>query len=404
METSPPSQARQPAGSTNGSAIQATFPPIEEIIGIAVDQKANVYIAQKSCVRQLTPQGTVSTLSGHCDETGYIDGTKNTTRFAEIHGIATSGQDSVYILDYRQATYGPPLTATPITPMISSIRRIEPSGDTTTIHLYESGPFRPRNFFVDANANFYTFAQNGYQDGQNHSHGPTLVVVSSSGQTSLISFINKEMTENSLLVSRSGEVFLLSKAMATSTIKIEKSNFNGNLTLIAGASLPTTPRTTLPPPKLNLPGLQFHLGYDAQLPSSNSVNSQFIQAPNSTHAAALDHQGNLYVLDHEYGYIQNSIFPPTQSIYLVLRKMVLQMNTCAAQQEGQSRSCFLSTQNRQNQKPCQAGSQTCRNGLWSACVGQILPGIESCSGQDSDCDGQTNNPAQVERAGVLQRS
>jgi len=36
---------------------------------------------------------------------------------------------------------------------------------------------------------------------------------------------------------------------------------------------------------------------------------------------------------------------------------------------------------------CTAGEQLCSGGLWSACVGAIVPGTEICDGLDNDCDG-----------------
>ena len=37
--------------------------------------------------------------------------------------------------------------------------------------------------------------------------------------------------------------------------------------------------------------------------------------------------------------------------------------------------------------PCRAGSQVCTNGMWDACVGQVVPSSEACNGLDDDCNG-----------------
>lgn len=39
------------------------------------------------------------------------------------------------------------------------------------------------------------------------------------------------------------------------------------------------------------------------------------------------------------------------------------------------------------QPPCQAGIQTCRDGIWSICEGEVTPNEETCDGTDEDCDG-----------------
>lgn len=40
---------------------------------------------------------------------------------------------------------------------------------------------------------------------------------------------------------------------------------------------------------------------------------------------------------------------------------------------------------------CKDGVRTCTNGLWSACVGEVLPSNELCDFADNDCDGAIDN-------------
>ena len=40
---------------------------------------------------------------------------------------------------------------------------------------------------------------------------------------------------------------------------------------------------------------------------------------------------------------------------------------------------------------CMGGVQTCINGNWGACVGEVVPTIEICDGQDQDCDGAADD-------------
>jgi hypothetical protein len=39
---------------------------------------------------------------------------------------------------------------------------------------------------------------------------------------------------------------------------------------------------------------------------------------------------------------------------------------------------------------CQVGTQTCTNGAWGPCAGEVAPASEVCDGEDNDCDGQTD--------------
>jgi fibro-slime domain-containing protein len=43
-----------------------------------------------------------------------------------------------------------------------------------------------------------------------------------------------------------------------------------------------------------------------------------------------------------------------------------------------------------NEGMCAQGQQTCSNGVWGSCEGEIGPTGESCNGQDDDCDGETD--------------
>src|SRR6266704_1857417 len=36
---------------------------------------------------------------------------------------------------------------------------------------------------------------------------------------------------------------------------------------------------------------------------------------------------------------------------------------------------------------CRRGTQTCVNGAWNTCSGQVIPTGEACNGEDDDCDG-----------------
>jgi len=40
---------------------------------------------------------------------------------------------------------------------------------------------------------------------------------------------------------------------------------------------------------------------------------------------------------------------------------------------------------------CRAGTQSCTAGVWSACIGQVVPSGEACNGQDDDCNGTADD-------------
>ncbi|HVY47278.1 MAG TPA: MopE-related protein [Minicystis sp.] len=55
--------------------------------------------------------------------------------------------------------------------------------------------------------------------------------------------------------------------------------------------------------------------------------------------------------------------------------------------DGDKRSCYSSPPNTIGIGECRAGEQTCKNGVWGACAGEVGPKDEACDGKDNDCNG-----------------
>jgi hypothetical protein len=55
--------------------------------------------------------------------------------------------------------------------------------------------------------------------------------------------------------------------------------------------------------------------------------------------------------------------------------------------DGQQQTCFGGPDKTRGVGPCKDGAQTCANGVWGHCVGDMLPSIEQHDGFDNDCDG-----------------
>ncbi|MEL6923353.1 MAG: NHL repeat-containing protein, partial [Bacteroidota bacterium] len=104
------------AGSNDGNVMEARF---NNPHGIAVDQKGNVYTADRwsHIIRKITPEGQVTTLAGTPEVVGDQDGTGAAARFNEPWGLCVDGKGNVFVADTRN----------------NKIRKITPDGVVTTV-------------------------------------------------------------------------------------------------------------------------------------------------------------------------------------------------------------------------------------------------------------------------------
>ncbi len=58
-----------------------------------------------------------------------------------------------------------------------------------------------------------------------------------------------------------------------------------------------------------------------------------------------------------------------------------------------TQACYTGPAGTEGQGICRGGTQTCTNGAFGSCSGEVTPGTESCNGQDDDCDGATDEDA-----------
>ena len=121
--------------------------------GVAVDDAGNVYVAdeQNNTIRKITPARMVTTLAGSPRQMGSQDGTGNTARFFDPHGVAVDDAGNVYVADG----------------IGNMIREITPAGVVTTLAGSPANPgiadgprkvaqfLNPRGVAVDGAGNVY---------------------------------------------------------------------------------------------------------------------------------------------------------------------------------------------------------------------------------------------------------
>jgi hypothetical protein len=66
-------------------------------------------------------------------------------------------------------------------------------------------------------------------------------------------------------------------------------------------------------------------------------------------------------------------------------------NNCNGQiDESVTQACYTGPAGTSGVGPCHGGTQTCSNGSFGACVGQVLPAAETCNGIDDNCNGSVD--------------
>lgn len=90
-------------GLVNGTGASARF---NLPFGLAVTSSGNLIVADSgnNAIRQVTPAGTVSTLSGTAGLSGAVDGTAAVARFNDPRGVAVNAAGTIFVADYGNST------------------------------------------------------------------------------------------------------------------------------------------------------------------------------------------------------------------------------------------------------------------------------------------------------------
>jgi sugar lactone lactonase YvrE len=82
------------SGFQDGSANQATFSSMDDLV---IDANDNIYVSDASRIRKITPDGIVSTVAG--STAGFQDGDGATAKFYNASGLGVDSQGNIYVAD-----------------------------------------------------------------------------------------------------------------------------------------------------------------------------------------------------------------------------------------------------------------------------------------------------------------
>lgn len=81
-------------GYLDGTGTGALF---SGLYGITIDSSGNLYVAELSCIRKVTPAAVVTTVAGSCTLSGNTDGTGTAARFQSLEDITIDTNGNLYV-------------------------------------------------------------------------------------------------------------------------------------------------------------------------------------------------------------------------------------------------------------------------------------------------------------------
>jgi sugar lactone lactonase YvrE len=126
------------AGSVDGRGDAVRF---EEPQGLALDARGNLFVADRTTIRKVTPEGLVSTVGGWGGQPGNRDGTGSGARFADASDIAIDRAGTLYLVDFANQSIrkGVPVENPARVVNVSVLAALTGAGDSLTLGTIVGG-------------------------------------------------------------------------------------------------------------------------------------------------------------------------------------------------------------------------------------------------------------------------
>jgi sugar lactone lactonase YvrE len=242
--------------------------------GIAIDATDNLYIADGSCIRKISPDAVVTTIAG--SRTAALkDGDRQNAAFWNLENIAIDNNETIYVTDYAQVggSTGE-----------FSIRKVSPDGSVTTIKDGDKNLVLkyPRGLACDAAGNLYVNASVSHCIKKISPSGVISTVAGQCDKTIFNSVYKEGDIKTAVLtcpsgmaIAKNGDIYITDSRLQR-IIKIA----NNKVTTVAGTG------------KFNFsgnPAGAAEPGYT----DGKALSARF----DSPNAIAFDRNGNLYIID-----------------------------------------------------------------------------------------------------------
>ena len=124
---------------------------------------------------------------------------------------------------------------------------------------------------------------------------------------------------------------------------------------------------------------------DCDSATDEMISQGCYTGPNNTSNVGICRPGTQVCAAGQFGTCVNQILPGTETCNNI-------NDDCdGATDEGLTQACYTGASNTLNVGRCRGGVQSCTAGVFGgSCVGQVLPGTETCNGIDDDCDGSVD--------------
>lgn len=242
--------------------------------GLAIDAEDNLYVADGSCIRMVSPDAVVTTIAG-TRTAGIRDGDRQSAAFWRTENIAIDNKRNIYVTDYAQAGAGTGEYC---------IRKISADGFVSTIKDGANNLVLryPRGLACDSIGNLYICCNASHCVRKITSAGSITTVAGQCDKTVLNS-VYKEgpvatavlTTPSGIAIAKNGDIYITDPRLHR-IIKIS----NGKVVTVAGSG------------KMNFsgnPAGAAEPGY-----ADGKTTSARFDSPNGI---AFDRNGNLYIID-----------------------------------------------------------------------------------------------------------